>query len=102
MKIMERHIQTIQVGQGEAYRDSEKRWAALEGEIGGFPPKRHYSSIWGEPLGTVVWQRDWESLAAMEAAYDKMMQSPTARGLVEGTYAIVSSERVELYRVMDE
>jgi hypothetical protein len=99
---MERRIQTVQVGHGEAYRDSEKRWTALEGEIGGFPPKRHYSSLSGEPFGTIVWERDWESLAAMEAAYDKMTQSPTVRGLIEGTYGVVSSERIELYRVMDE
>ena len=71
MKVMERRTQTLEKDKWDAYWAVEERYAALEKRLGGFPPKRHYRPMININT-TVIWERDWESLAAMEAAYTKM------------------------------
>jgi len=97
MKFMERRIQTLERDKWDVYWSREKRWMALEQRLGGFPPKRHYRPL--SDLGkTVVWERDWESYAAMEAAYEKLFADPEAQELFEIPSAIVD-ECIELYSI---
>jgi hypothetical protein len=72
MAIMERHVQ-FKIKSEKTYWEWEKSWEGVESRLGGFPPKRHYSLIAGsENQGTMVWEREWESMAVMDAAYTKM------------------------------
>ena len=70
MKVMERWTITLEKGGWDIFWAREGKYEAAERRLGGFPAKRHT-----RPLATfdttVVWERDWESLAAMEAAYEK-------------------------------
>jgi len=99
MNVQERHIQKG-IKAENAYREWEQKWETLEKRIGGFPTKRHYSLISGsDDNGTIVWEREWASLAAMEAAYDKMFADPEATSLLSSAPGIENGERVELYVV---
>jgi hypothetical protein len=99
MAIQERHVQKG-VKEENAYREWEQKWEAIEKRIGGFPTKRHYVLISGnEDSGTMVWEREWASLATMEAAYDKTEADPEAISLFATGASIESGERIELYEV---
>ncbi len=95
MKFMERRVQTLESGKWDVYWSREKRWIALEQRLGVFPPKRHYRP-YSDLSKTVVWERDWEGFAAMEAAYEKEWADPEAQELFGIPSAIVD-ECIELY-----
>jgi hypothetical protein len=68
--------------------------------VWGVPPKRHYVLIAGsEDFGTMVWQREWESFAVMEAAYDRMFADSEAQQLGQRAQEIYDGERIEYYSV---
>ncbi len=99
MQYQERHIQKG-IKEEHAYREWEQKWEAVEKRLGGFPTKRHYVLISGrEDSGTMVWEREWASLAAMEAAYDRLFADPEAMSLLAAGASIESGERIELYEV---
>jgi hypothetical protein len=99
MAILERHIQ-LKVKSEQRYREWEKTWEDIETRLGGFPPKRHYFLISGsDPMGTMVWEREWTSFAAMEAAYDTMFADEEARHLGDSFGELYEGERVEYYSV---
>jgi hypothetical protein len=100
MAILERWIQKIENGERDAYMDKEKKYQALEGRLGGFPSKRHYAAIaCAEDFGTIIWEREWESFTAMEAAYAKFRGDSEFRELADAPSVIVS-ERIEYYWVV--
>lgn len=101
MAILERRVQFGTKNEA-AYREWEKTWEAIESRLGGFPPKRHYWLMSGaEKSGTVVWEREWENFAAMEAAYDKMMSDDESNQLGNTAETINDGERIEYYFSMD-
>jgi len=98
MKVMERRTQTLEKDGWDVYWSVEKKYEAFEGRLGGFPAKRHYRPL--ANLGTtVVWERDWESFAAMEAAYEKMGTDPESQELSKLPTA-KTSEHIELYIIV--
>ena len=102
MRIIERRVLKLH-GTWEAFQEQEKRFEALEKRTGGFGPKKHYRLFsGGDENGTIVWEREWESLAAMEATYAKW-HAPAEELKVEVQAAmagIVTTERLEIYAVM--
>ena len=99
MAILERRIQKVSKPEAE-YREWEKKWEAIEKRLGGFPTKKHYFLISGsDDSGTMVWEREWASMAATEAAYDKMFADPEAQALGDAAASMVGSERMEYYFV---
>ena len=99
MAILERRVQ-LKVKSEQRYREWEKTWAGVENRMGGFPPKRHYFLLSGSDLfGTVVWEREWESFAVMEAAYGRMFTDEEAQRLGETAGDHYEGERVEYYAV---
>jgi hypothetical protein len=97
MAILERRIQKVVVKEAE-YRAWEQEWEVIEKRLGGFPPKRHYGLISGsDDFGTMVWERDWESFAAMDAAYTKLFDDSEGASLADSASATVSGERIEYY-----
>jgi hypothetical protein len=101
MKLLERYVQQLKEGEWDAYMEWEKKWEAIEQRLGGFPTKKHYWA-WSGPhnMGTVVWEREWESLSAMEAAYGKEDGDPDFEAMSD-IPSPVASQRIELYYVID-
>lgn len=98
MTILERHVQDVK--NEKVYWEWEKKWAAIESSLGGFPTKRYHQLISGrDKFGTIIWEREWDSLAVLDAAYDKMMKDPEGQSLA-GQPDIVSSEHFEVYNVI--
>ena len=98
MRVLERHIHVLERGAQDAYAAKEKRYQAVEERLGGFPSKRHYLPMSDWSGTTIVWEREWESMAAMEEAYTSLTSDPEAKQL-SGSSMIVD-EQVELYLLM--
>jgi len=98
MKCVERWIHKIAPGKWDEWLEVEKKWDAIERRLGGFPAKRRYRAIFGsEDVNTFVWEREWESFPASEAAYGRMMDDPEAQKLGRDFALLVESKRGELY-----
>jgi hypothetical protein len=50
-------------------------------------------------MGTMVWEREWESFAVMEAAYDTLFTDAESQRLGETFGELYEGERVEYYAV---
>ena len=97
MKVVERMIQEIYPGQNEALEDIDKRYDAIESTLG-FPPKKRLWCISGPyQTGTLIIEREWESFAAFEAAYEKAFAHAGLQALGEEVNTIVKNNRIELY-----
>ena len=102
--ILERMIHRVKNGKFQELKEVEKKWEALEESLGGFPLRRRYWAMYGaHDGGTYVWEREWESLAAMEAAYDKRSADPesakTARNLFMEVISIGEQGPRDLYQL---
>ncbi|HOU11536.1 MAG TPA: hypothetical protein PKZ84_00320 [Anaerolineae bacterium] len=70
---------------------------AVESRLG-FPAKRRYQCyIGGHNLNTLIIERQWESLAAMEAAYEKAFMDPEYQVVQAESGAVIESVQIELY-----
>ncbi len=100
MRILERHIQTLERDAWDIYLAKEKQWQAFEERLGGYPAKRHYAPLSSWTGTTVVWEREWESFAAMEEAYERSTTDPEQPQLLKVPSAIVH-DQVEIFILMD-
>jgi hypothetical protein len=99
MKIIERHVQKLGSNQWQAYQEREQKFAAIEERAGSYPRKRYCGTMIGNDLGTIVWEREWESMAAMEAAYEGLRAAPDFQDAAR--MPGIESERIELYVLFD-
>lgn len=60
---------------------------------------RLYTDVSGEAFWTLVAQREFESLAAIEEIEKKMMSDSRAQAAIEGYHDLVLSGRREIFRV---
>ena len=98
MRVLERHTQTFEKGGWATYVAKEKMHEAVEKRLGGFSTKRHFRPISNWNNTVVVWEREWDSFAAMEAAYEKSGGDPETMALQDVPSAIVD-DSVELFIV---
>jgi hypothetical protein len=97
MVTVERLIQKIYPGKWAELEEIDKRYDAVESRLG-FPPKKRYQCIMGgHDTNTHIVERQWDSMAAMEAAYERAFASPEFQALGEETTAIISSTQYEVY-----
>ncbi len=97
---LEREVQAIKPDKWEALEAIDKKFNAVESKAG-FPPKRRMRSYIGKyDNSTLVIEREWESLAAMEAAYMKVMVDPEWQALTPPLNEIVTSARSEIYFIL--
>ena len=101
MRIIERRVMKLH-GTFEAFQEQEKRFEALEKRLGGLLPKKHYRLFSGsEDSGTIVWEREWESFAAMETAYERMGGTEELKVESQAAMAgVVTTERIEIYTTL--
>jgi len=101
MKTLERHISKVLDDRWDDMIALEKRWDAFEARLGGFPAKRRYRTVCGGPgPSTWVWEREWESFAAMEAAYERAMAKPEWAALAAPWKGLDESIADEMYMVL--
>ena len=97
MKAIERRIQRVRTGMRDQVMSLENRFAEAEAPYGA-PPKRHYLCIGGPyDLDTVIWEREWPSLAEMEATYEKTFSDPVMQALVQEAATVFEGGRNEIY-----
>jgi hypothetical protein len=99
MKVLERHLRKIRPGKWGEVEGLDTKYDAVEAAYG-FPAKRYYRSFSGpHDVFTSIMEREWESLATMEAANDKAFADPHWQALEPEFQAIVESLHIELYGV---
>ena len=75
----------------------DKKFIAVESRLG-FPPKKRYQSIIGShDANTVIVERQWDSLAAMEAKFDEAFGDPEYQALADEGTSIIESTQWEVY-----
>ena len=100
MVIIERMIQHIYPGKWAELEAIDKKYNAAEARLG-FPPKKRYQLLMGShPFGTLIIERQWPSLAAMEAVNEKGMADPEYQTLQQESAPIIKSIHWELYMPM--
>jgi hypothetical protein len=93
-------IQKIIPGKWEALFEITARYNELESRLG-YPPSKHYRCITGtHDLNTIIVERQWDSMAAMEAAYEKAFVEPAYQTLNDELNDVVASTQIELYMPM--
>jgi hypothetical protein len=92
MRIMERWVQRVRQNRWASAWEREKAWDALEQRLGGFSPKRRYQVIAGAvDANAFVWEREWESFAALEEAYARLLADPDAQALAHSSPEVYES-----------
>ena len=96
MKIKERQTQKIYPGKWEDLEAIDKKYNQLESGVG-FPPKTRYQLILSSTsINILVVEREWESFAAMEAAYEKLMVMPEWHALDAEGNSIIKDGYTEI------
>ena len=100
MAVLERVIQQIEDGQDAALAEMDKKHRAAQKPYG-FPTGKRYRAMVGPDINTFVYEAEWESLAAMEAAYEKWGADPQSQALGAEQGKIVISARWEIWEVLE-
>ena len=99
MAILERMIQEIYPDKWEELDEIEKRYAVVEDRLG-YPPKKRYNSFAAPyPANTLIIEREWSSMAEMEATYGRAFEDPEIQALNAEVTSIVKGSRFEFYGV---
>jgi len=97
MVIIERQIQKVRSGKWAELEDLDKQFTAVESQLG-FPAKRRCRSlVGGLATDMLIVERQWESFAALEAAYEKALTHPEHQALSEAGELILESQQIEFY-----
>lgn len=97
MNIIERQIQKVRSGKWTELEELDKKFVAVESQRG-FPAKRRCRSlIGGLTTDNLIIERQWESFAAMEMAYERALANPEHRALSEQVELILDSQQIEFY-----
>lgn len=97
MVIVERQIQQVRPDKWAELEAIDKRFNAIESRLG-FPPKKRYRCyVGGHNTNTLIIERQWESMAAMEAAYEKAFADSGWQALGAEAVSITESDQHELY-----
>jgi hypothetical protein len=97
MIIIERLVQHIYLDKWAELETIDKEWNAVESKCG-FPAKVRRRIIAGpDDQGTLIIERQWPSLAAMETAYEKLFAEPAYQVVSQKSGAVIRDNRMELY-----
>jgi hypothetical protein len=97
MIVLERQIQKVRPGKWAELEEIDKKFNVVEDRFG-FPPKKRYQCVAGSHDNNVlIVERQWDSLAAAEAAYEKAMADAEYQKLSQEVVSIVESSQLELY-----
>ena len=95
--IIERQIQQVYPDKWAELEAHDQKNTMLEARYG-FPPKRRMRCmIGGHDLNTLIIEREWESTAAMEAAFIKLFADPEHAAIAAENATIIKSAQIEIY-----
>jgi hypothetical protein len=98
--IVERMIQKVIPGKFAELEAFDQKIKPLEARFG-FPPKRRMRCmIGGHNTDTMILEREWESLAALEAAYNKAWADPEHQASRAETVSLIKSIKTEIYMLL--
>lgn len=97
MIVIERQIQKVRPGKWEDLEKIEQEFNQMEAGFG-FPKKKRYQCIvGGHDTNTLIIERQWESMAVLEKAYEGSLANPDYQKLAQKLNKIVKSIQYELY-----
>ncbi len=97
MVIIERQIQRVRSGKWAELEELDKKFTAVESDLG-FPAKRRCRSlVGGLTTDTLIIERQSESFVALEAVYEKALADSEHRALSEQIELIVEIQQIEFY-----
>lgn len=100
MVILERDVQHIYPDQWAELNAIDGEFNQVESRIG-FPAKKRFQLLIGpDEVNTLIVERQWPSMAAMETAYEQAMADPGWQALVAKSNAIIRDHRYEVYLVL--
>ena len=99
MKVMFRTTVKIVPGKMAEYMEVEEKSKAMASRYG-MPPWRRYNCLSGDSMHTLVYEMEWDSLAAVEAHVVKMSTDPEMQAFQAKYDALIESHGLELYMLM--
>jgi len=97
MVAIDRMIQHVRPDKWAELVEIDKRYTAVENRLG-FSPKKRYQCIMGShDVNTLIVERQWGSLAVMEATYEKAFADPEHQALQKEITSILKSAQWEIY-----
>lgn len=97
MICVERLVQQVRPGKWAELEALDAKYNAVEGRLG-FPPKRRLRCyIGGHITDTLIIERQWASMATMEATYEKAFADPEWQALSAEAVTIIKNDQHELY-----
>ena len=99
MKVISRTTVKIVPGKMAEYMEIDKKGEAISIRAGG-PPWKRYGRISGDSLHTIVYDTEYDSLAAREAFLEKMLTDPERQALMAKSDACIVSRENELLMPM--
>ena len=97
MVIIERQIQMVRAGKWTELEELDKKFAAVESQLGFPAKKRCRSLIGGLTTDALIIERQWESFAVLEATYEKALTNPEHQALSQEVELILGSQQIEFY-----
>ena len=99
MKVIMRTTVKVVPGKMAEYMEVEKKSQAISDRLR-MPPWKRYSCVSGDSIHTIVYDTEWDSLAALEACLDKMFTDPESQALMAKSDAVIVSHKNEFYTLM--
>jgi hypothetical protein len=97
MSIMERCTQEITPEGWKVVGELELTFDAAEEKMGGVPKKRRYLLMYGGlAQGTMVWEREWEGMAAIDAYAAKAATDPDFQAALRRSTGVFVNGRFDL------
>ena len=102
MAYLLRFVQRYRAADEKAFMALERQFAALERRKRGFPRGRRFRAHTGrESLNTLVWECEFETLAAAEQARAMMDADPDHARLLARQIRYFQEAYAEIYEVLD-
>jgi len=101
MKIIMRTIIKVVPGKMAEYMEVEEKSKAIASRHG-MPPWRCYRCLSGDSMHTIVYEMEWDSLAALETSFEKMFADSEHQELMAKSGAVIVSHENEFYLPMPE
>jgi len=97
MMIIERQMQRVRSGKWTELEELDKKFIPVESQLG-FPARRRCRSlVGGLTTDMLIVERQWDSFAALEAAYEKALMNPEHQALSKDVELILESQQIEFY-----
>ena len=97
MNIIERQMQKVRAGKWTELEELDKKFFNVESGLGFPARKRCRSLVGGLTTDMLIIERQWESFAALEVAYEKALTNAEHRALSAEVELILESQQIEFY-----